>query len=247
MSLPSVACITCTYNRHYHLERVVKMFIDQDFRGDHLLLIYNNNPISQELASLTLPRNKRIVVVNNCLDYKTGQRYTNLGAIYRDALTHISPNTEVITHMDDDDSYLKYHISEGVKGFISARIVGKKAYKPKYSYYRDSNWKTTLASNTLEPSIFISAGHLFEHGYTETTSDQHYGWYQPLIEQNALLIEEKGTPTLIYQWMGDVWKTSGDPQNYQNWDNCRNYRGDVGDRVITPVSDKEIAPYYNIG
>lgn len=249
MTLPNVTCVTATYNRHYHLERVVKMFLDQDYEGDHLLLIYNNNPVKQELAPIKLPKNKRILLVNNHLSRKTGLRYQNLGEIYNDILNYVPTNTDIICHMDDDDSYLPYHISEGVRGLQKAQniTVNYIAYKPQQSYYRDTEWKVRLAGNTLEPSIFVLARYIFEHGYKETTTDQHFGWYEPLIKDNLLYTDPTGIPTLIYQWMGDVWKTSGDPGNPNNWGNCREYKGDIGDRIVTPVSDEEIKPYYQVG
>lgn len=245
-SLPFVTCVTATYNRHFHLERVVRFFIDQDYPGEHLLLIYNNHPLTQELAPITLPRNKRIILVNNSADYRTFDRYTNLGAIYRDALTHVPMSTDIICFWDDDDQYLPYHISEGVKGYQRAKEQGKIAYKPEKSFYRDTENKLHLAGNTLEPSIFIEASHVFSYGFKDSTVDQHFGWYSPLIEDNLLFIDPSGPSTFIYTWCGDVFKTSGNPHD-QNFDNCRAHKGDVGDRMITPISPEEAEEFYKIG
>jgi hypothetical protein len=246
MSYPTVTCICATYNRHYHLERMVKFFLDQEYPGDHLLLIYNNNKIPQELAPIKLPLNKRIALVNNHLDYRTGKGYDNLGAIYRDALTHVPKNTEVISHWDDDDIYLPYHLLEGVNGYTKARVRGKKAYKPESSYFRDATGKTHLTSNTMEPSIFVSAEHLFKYGYKETTTDQHFGWLNPLLENDELFVYAKGVPSFVYTWQGDVWKTSGS-NAVDNFSNCRNFKqGTTGDGIITPITKQEAQQYYEL-
>lgn len=242
---PFLCALTATCGRHYHLEHLLKQFMDQDYPGDSLLLLYNNSEIAQQLAPLKMPANKRVFLINNSLDKQTLQPYTNLGAIYRDMLLYVPPLTDVVVHMDDDDAYLPSHFSEGVKGWQKAKALGKKAYKPQQSWYRHSGG-TELAGNTLEPSIFMDKDHLLQHGYGLTTADQHLSWYWPLGED--LLVDPEGMPTFIYVWDGKdpVWKTSGDPSNPNNFHNYRSYSNDHGDRMVSPVSDKKIAPYYQL-
>lgn len=249
MNLPFVTAITATAGRHNCLERIVKYFLDQDYAGDHLLLIYNNSEIAQELGSFSYPKNKRIFLINNSLDKRTNAPYTNLGAIYRDALLYVPSLTQIVCHMDDDDAYLPNHISEGVKGFQNALLAEKLAYKPEQSWYRHEAG-TVRAGNTLEPSIFIDYDFLCKHGYSMETGAQHLLWHNALVQDNLLLVDPAGIPTFIYVWDGKepgVWKTSGDAGNVNNFNNYRRASQNHGDRIITPVSDQEIAPYYDTG
>ena len=236
----SVIAICATKNRHTHLEKLVRCFLDQDYEGSHTLLIYNNAFESQELGKIDLPSNKKIILINNCMDLKTGMAYTNLGSVYRDALEFLTEDYDIATHMDDDDVYLPNHISEGVKGMSFDYL----AYKPATSYYLDSTGLTEQ-SNVLEPSIFVNFKYLKDAGYFETNVNLHHKWLKDLLETNKILVAKDGLPTFIYDWSGiiPVWKTSGDPDNPENFNNYTKNSKDWGDRIITPV-DKSITKYY---
>lgn len=235
-----------TCGRHTLSERSVRMFLDQDYEGEHGLLIYNNSSVPQNLFPHTYNGNKSVVLINQHLDSRTGDPYTNLGAIYRDAIGYISEDTDVIIHWDDDDLFLPDHISEGVKGVTRAREQGKIAYKPAQSYYRHPGG-IQLMSNTLEPSIFVPFSHLREYGYHESTSDQHLRWVDPLAYGGQILVDDKGKPTMIYNW-GDkdipTFKTSGNAGNPDNFQNYRNFSTDHGDQIITPWSIERLEKYY---
>ena len=246
----SVIAICTTKNRHTHLEKLVRCFLDQDYEGPHTLLIYNNAFESQELGKIDLPENKKIILINNCMDLKTGMAYTNLGSVYRDALQFLTEDYDIATHMDDDDVYLPCHISEGVKGLERGEaklgIIRTNcfAYKPAKSYYLDSIGLTEQV-NTLEPSIFVNYKYLREAGYFETNVDLHHKWLNALNVGSRIFVDEDGPATFIYDWSGmiPVWKTSGDPNNPENFNNYTKNSKDWGDRLITPV-DPAITKYY---
>lgn len=248
----NVWAIMATCGRHTLAERSLGMFLQQDYQGPHNLLIYNNSPeeIQVELSLKELFPLCRIKLINNSIDYVTGERYTNLGAIYRDALTHIPDNADVIVHWDDDDLFLPNHISEGADGLSRGMVQNyrTKAYKPAKSYYRHPGG-LQLMSNTLEPSIFVEASHIRQHGYSLTTTDQHLQWVNPLVYGGNIYVDETGPATLIYNW-GDTdiptFKTSGAAGNPSNFDNYRNFSKDHGDRVLTPWTSEQLQPYYNL-
>jgi hypothetical protein len=241
----NVISLCATVGRHTLLERSLKFFIDQDFEGEHTLLIYNNSRVSQQIAPLDLPSNKRLILVNQHIDSQTKQPYSSLGAIYNDILTYIPDECSLINFQDDDDIFLPNHILEGVKGYIRGQ---KKAYKPFYSYYRSTEGVTRVA-NTMEPSIFVQAEHIRKHGFSLVTTEQHLQWLNPLIASKEIFVDENGPSTLIYDW-GDnqvlTYKTSGDFHNPLNFSNCRHNSKDHGDRVITPWEDDRVKQYYNL-
>ncbi len=244
---PVVCCQTATCGRHTLLERVTRFFIDQDYEGEHILLIYNNSAVEQKLGDFDLPDNKKIILVNNHIDKVTGSIYTTLGAIYRDMLDYIPEGVEICNFFDDDDIFLPNHISEGVKGFMRSD-PNQKAYKPEKSYYRHPKG-LELMGNNLEPSVFVTLGHLREYGYKDNTEDQHMSWFWPLLEKQEMFIDPLGVPSLVYNW-GDTdiptFKTSGNAGHINNFQNYRNFSQDHGDRMITPWTKEQVQKYYNL-
>jgi len=237
--------ITATSGRHWCMERTLGMFLNQDYDGLQTLLIYNNAEVSLDLQLNDLPTNKEVILINNYKSKTTRMPYNNLGEIYMDCLDYIEKlglKPDIVNHMDDDDIYLKNHISEGVKGYIRG---GKLAYKPQKSYYRDING-TVLAENVLEPSIFVNYEHLKEYGYFQRSVDLHHKWLQPLINSDQLFVDPTGQATFIYDWnhQQPIWKTSGDPNNPENFNNYKKSSKDHGDGILTPLSLDIIEKYY---
>ncbi len=234
---PKVCAIMATCGRHSCSERSLSLFVAQTYENKHLL-IYQNSPTSQELAS-DIP--DYVTLVNRSIDSKTGERYKTLGAIYNDAIKYIPEDTDIITFQDDDDLFLDLHLEQGVQGYMKAIENGKLAYKPAQSYYKHAGG-IDLVANTLEPSMFVKASHIKEHGFFDTTSDQHLKWVNPLVYEGLILVDPEGPPTLIYNWGDNIptFKTSGDPNNPSNFDNYRNFSVDHGDKIISKVDISQI-------
>ncbi len=236
-----VCAITATAGRHKCMERSLRFFLDQDY-AHCVQLIYQNSAFEQRL-NINVDKSK-VILVNQNIDKETHHAYKTLGGIYRDAIKRIPSDTDVVVFWDDDDIFLPNHITEGVKGMLRG---GKKAYKPSRSYYRGSEG-VNLVSNTLEPSIFVRFDHIKEHGFHETTSDQHLKWVDALISENELFCDDEGVPTLCYNW-GDnfpTFKTSGDPNNPLNFSNYHQHSKDHGDGILTPISRAEADKYYSL-
>lgn len=231
-----------TAGRHTLCERAVSMFLQQDYQNKHLL-IWQNSPVYK-----TLPKDySNITLVNNHLNRQTGERYATLGEIYNDILDYVffSPdapkyiNADIICHWDDDDAYLGDHISKGVDGYIKG---GKKAYKPERSYYAHANG-IDLVGNNMEPSIFVSANHLFVHGYSNESVAHHLKWLNPLLTDQQIHIDPKGKPTMIYDWSPNevgCYKTSGNPSSPTNFDDYHRFSQDHGDCAILPWDKNEL-------
>lgn len=234
-----VAVITATAGRHRCIERSVRFFLDQDY-ADCYQLIFQNSPTEQRLNT-NIPHGK-IILVNQSWNSENGQPYKNLGEIYRDAVKHLLPETDVVSMFDDDDIFLPNHISEGVKGLLRC---GKTAYKPQYSYYKDRGRFVKMV-NTFEPSIFVKTEHILKYGFSDKTTEQHLQWVDALIANNDICSDPDGPSTLIYDWSQQIptFKTSGNAANPKNFDNYRKASQDHGDGIITPVSKKEAESFY---
>jgi hypothetical protein len=215
--------------------------MNQDYE-DVIQVIYNNSDVEQRLNKHV---GSNIILINNCWDLITKKAYENVGAIFRDALTFIPDDIEAVTFFDDDDIFLPNHVSEGVKGLKKAFSVGKKAYKPYNSYYKDSRGIHKV-HNTLEPSVFIDLTYLHLKGFRPTVVDYHQGWYDQAIKEDMMLVDKDGTPTFIYDWSGQmgVFKISGGKNDSRNLYNHGVNSADHGDHIVTPISTKEAEKYY---
>lgn len=240
--------VTCFYGRAEKVERLLRMFIDQTYNGPLHLLLYNNSPYHQVLDDIRLPANKTITLVNNFKDIKTGKEYTNTGDIFRDALTFVPEDTNVINFFDSDDCFLPTHATEGVKGYKKAVSLFKFAYKPYYSYFLSANG-IEKAHNTLEPSIFVSFDVLKHYGFFQTSATYHQGWESPLKSKDKIYMPEDGAPTLIYNWEKghNTFKISGSgddgPTNLRKH---REFETDFGDGVLTPAPSYVAEKYYKL-
>lgn len=244
-----VLCIAATKNRHAHLEKLVRCFLDQDYQGKHTLFIFNNAKEPQRIEDNS-PPNKRIILINNHLNSVTGKEYDTLGEVYNDILNYINIyvrigelSPELITHMDDDDIYLPSHISEGVKGYLRGQ---KKAYKPSKSYFVDSRG-VHVTSNVMEPSIFVNYQFLKEHGYYNENKSAHLKWVDAASKAKEYFIDDKGVSTFVYDWSGKmpVIKISGAKENRADLQKQTAKATDVGDGVITPMSREQLKDYLN--
>ncbi len=241
MSL-KVCCITCTAGRLSCLRRNVRMFLEQDYENA-VQLIFQNSSSPLQLGD-DIPEGK-VIIVNCPADLQTGEKYKTLGAIYRDALTFVPEDVDVINHFDDDDFFLPQHISLGVDGL---KRGNSKAYKAKKSIFLQKGLKPILTENVMEPSIFVMKEHVQKYGYGQETSAQHLQWVEPLIKEGQLFADPEGIPTLAYNWnaLGEtVFKTSGDPKNPNNFTNYHRYSQDFGQGTLSPVSKQEIEIFYN--
>lgn len=240
-----VLCITATKNRHSLLERVVRCFLQQNYEGEHTLLIYNNADKVQTLTD-NIPKEKNVILVNSHLHSQTGKPYDNLGSIYNDILRLVDKlelKPDLVNHMDDDDFFLPHHIKEGVRGYQRG---GKLAYKPAKSYFKHGKI-TSLTQNYLEPSVFVRWDILKGNGYWETNVDLHHKWYKPLEDNHQLYIDPKGIPTFVYDWSGDIpsYKTSGNRNMEQSFSQYAKNSQDIGDQVVTPISLDKYRTYIN--
>lgn len=242
-----VLAITATSGRHWCMERTLAMFLEQDYKYEHILFIFNNSEVELKLDSIKLPTNKKIILLNQSKSSVTTKKYENLGQIYNDGLLvleELNIEADIVTHMDDDDIYFPDHISEGVKGYIKGNVL---AYKPMKSYFHDKDG-IHLMNNVLEPSIFVNFYHLKNYGYFETNVNLHHKWLQPLIDDNQIFADKDGKSTFIYDWNVEVpvYKTSGNPNNPNNFEYYKKFSNDNGDGILTPLPKKEIERFYNL-
>lgn len=240
--------LCCFYGRHFCVERVIRCFLNQDFTGRMELLLYNNSCIEQVLDKIPLPENKTIKLINNCKDLKTGKGYTNVGDIFRDAMTFVDEETIAVNYMDSDDIYLPQHASEGYEKLkIARKTGGYLAYKPYYSYYLHDDNKAELCYNNMEPSVFCCFEYIKEKGFNSVNSSYHQKWLSPLQAEAKIWQPVNGLPTFIYCWEAGhgTHKISGLGDSKDNFRAHRDSEQDHGDGILSPAPQEEIEKYYN--
>lgn len=241
----TITAITGFCGRHRHVERIIRHYLDQDYKGDSFLLLYNNSSKPQILDKSV--ENRGIILVNNHIDKQTGEEYTNTGAIFRDALTFVPESTHIVTFMDSDDNFLPSHMSSGGEGMKRAKNLGCLAYKPYYSYFLYEN-KCRLLHNTLEPSIFVDYKYIKSEGFHPQPCSYHQKWLDVLIARKQLFVDTAGTPTLMYNWEQGHGnhKISGMGDDEHNFEAHRKWEREYGDGVLTPASPMEVEKYYTL-
>lgn len=246
----TVCAVCCFCGRVKNIERIIRYYIDQDYKGQSYLLLYNNSPQKKgamQLSDIPLPDNKAIILVNNDIDLETDQPYTNTGDIFRDALKFVPKGTDVVCWFDSDDEFLPHHLSAGVEGMKKAKQLGCLAYKPYYSYFLYEN-KCRLLHNTLEPSIFVDFQYVKNEGFNQLACSYHQRWLNILIARKQLFVNPDGKPSLMYNWQEGHGnhKISGMGDTEHNFEAHRKWEGDFGDGILRPASSQEVEKYYTL-
>jgi hypothetical protein len=244
----SIVLLTCVHGRHRELERVVRCFLNQNYRQPITLVIYNNSPVELSLdPQLVGIPDRPIILINNHLDLVTEQEYDNTGAIFRDALSFIEWEPEIINFFDSDDIFLPNHVSEGYMGYRAAQSFNDLAYKPNYSYFLYQDTKH-LSSNNMEPSIFVNFMYVKVTGFNYVSGAYHQKWLTPLQKDEKIFQPKDGIPTFIYNWgkLHNNHKISGAEDSLQNFRNHRRWENDNGDRIISAAPKEEVEYFYNL-
>jgi hypothetical protein len=244
-----VVCgITAFCGRHKEVERVIRNYIDQDYKGQSYLLLYNNSPQKKgalRLDDVQLPDYKALILVNNDKDLETNTAYTNTGDIFRDALRFVPKGVDIVTFMDSDDIFLPQHLSAGVHGMKKARNLGCLAYKPYNSYFLWEN-QCRLMHNTLEPSIFVDYQYVKGEGFHKQPCTYHQKWLDVLSARKQLFVDVEGVPTLMYNWSENHGnhKISGMGDSESNFEAHRKWETSYSPDGILRAASPGIVQYF---
>ena len=249
--------LTCTHGRYRCLQRNLRCYLDQTFTGSSVMFICNSGaPLKLPAEFLSNISIQKHVYIDNC----SLMNFQSVGEKYQHAITlakKLFPKINTVTSADDDDVFIPSHLVNGVHGLNQAHLQDMRGYKPHQSYFRSRDSQgleqISLQQNTFEPSMFIDADWILEHGYAPVSIRYHQQWLDLLLYENKLLISPEGIPTLIYNW-GDntttadswgIYKMSGSgTDNQQNF--LAHARGsrDMGTGILVPAEDN--SHYYNL-
>ena len=192
-----ISCVMTTYRRFTCVERSISMFLNQDYQGQTELIVFNTDDEYPFVLGESLSKHGNIRVINNNIDYVTGQKYDNIGSIRRDGLSHAS-GTHYIC-WDDDDIFLPWNIRQCVDGLIKYPELW--AWKPEYSTFWRSDGKLEIAGNAMEASIISSIEKIKEIGFIpHKGGGEHLSWLGEFQKNNKILFDRNSIPGYCFNW-----------------------------------------------
>lgn len=186
-----------TYRRFTCVERSIGMFLNQDYDGDIEMIILNTDDEYPLSLGESLKSDSRIKIINNNIDYLTGEKYNNIGSIRRDAITHAS-GTHYIC-WDDDDIFLPWNIRQCVDGIN--RYPDAWTWKPEYSSFWRSDGLLEIAGNVMEASMISRLDKIKEYGFKDHKGGgEHWQWLQKFIDEKKIKVDLDSIPGYCFNW-----------------------------------------------
>jgi hypothetical protein len=265
--LPNVLCLCPTSGRNHYVCRALTYFLYQKYDGEHTLFIYNNSDVRQKLVldgyEEYMTPNKHVILVNHSTSFETGEPYHHLCEIYTDMLM-LQCGFDCVNMYDDDDIYLRNHISEGARGYLRAKMLSSnyKMYTSKYTYevFNDTfmgRLVPYLKPNWIEPSIFVDFEYLKSIGFGRDTNLVHHKWiFYGGFEESPVYADDRGIPTMIcdvsvhsnkhLSHLDQIENEDADAianDEQRTFEYFRQYHQDHGDGTIHPLSRDEMRQY----
>lgn len=245
---PLITAIMCTYGRFSFVERALNCFLQQSYPNKKLI-IYNTACDDGQKYQESIEGHPNITIVNNNIDLVTGQPYTNVGAIRRDALFQHAGTEGYHVTWDDDDIFLPFFMQQAIDRMAE---TGLPSFKPAYSFFYSNNY-LRLCKNTLEASVVASMEKVREYGFLLETGKEGLGWYTKMRDNKELdENDEYYVPSYCFDWNSglDVHRQSGDIDNPQNFSNHKTRSNDhVAGRQLRIYLFHELIdmfqPYFN--
>lgn len=226
--MKKVSFVCTTYRRFYCVKRIVAQYQAQTYPNKELIIFNTDIEYPYELGF----EDDSIIIVNNNLNYETGEPYTNRGHICRDAVTHATGDYFMLA--DDDDIYLPWHLQQAVDGIEE---LGTDAWKPMKSLFAAPG-KIEFVQNTLEASVIVKMDRIREIGFrSDLTGYEGLSWYTKLRDEGQLdEYNSNYVPSYCFNWSDPSevagHKQSGDINNPANFDN---HKLSSGDCVTSPL------------
>lgn len=243
MAQPSISAVMVTYGRYTVVQRAVAMFLSQTCQDAELIILHTDPDQPLCLA----PPEERVRIINNPLDYLTGQPYTNTGAIRRDALTHATGRFYVC--YDDDDIYLPWYLQQALDGITNSDKV---AWKPQKSLYRHAGG-IELVQNTMEASVISDLETVRRIGFNLHSGKEGLSWYIALRDRKELNENNLDyAPSYCFNWADGVIAPHKQSAFIDHPDNFSNHilknRDRPNGRSLQPRDlnlEDTYYPYYN--
>tara|TARA_R110000868_G_scaffold343837_1_gene604793 strand:+ start:583 stop:1386 length:804 start_codon:yes stop_codon:yes gene_type:complete len=235
-----ISFVCTSYRRFTCVERIVAQYHSQTHQNKELIIFNTDTKYPYSLGF----EDPSIHIINNEIDYKTNQLYTNRGQICRDAVTHA--NGDYFMLADDDDIYLPWHLQQAYDGI---QENGKDAWKPKQSFFAMPD-RVELCMNTLEASVIIKMNRIREIGFrTDITGYEGLSWYTKLRDEGNLdEYNPNFIPSYCFNWSDPPelagHKQSGKIGHPDNFNEHKEHSKDYAYRPLEKLSKENINITY---
>jgi hypothetical protein len=203
---PKIACLCPTYGRANLLLDAVACFLLQDYPGALELVVCNDSGISLRIGS-AYEEGRTIKMIN------LADRFSNLGAKRQYLLSQT--DAYIVTHWDDDDLYLPWHISN-LHANLWAHEQQAKLYrrpavlcvKPKLAWFMPMKTRCVfqmrgLHANNFEGQMMFYRKAALSFGYSEKDSGQALDLMNRFDQLKALMVPDLGNfSSYVYRWSG---------------------------------------------
>lgn len=250
---PKISAVMCTYGRFSFVERQFNNFLNQTYPNKELIIF--NTDVDSHYSTLfndmALPEvsgeieELNVKVINNNIDYITGEPYTNVGAIRRDALTHATGDYYIC--WDDDDVHLPWFMQQGI---YRIQDTGRPFFKPEYSFFYSQD-NLRLVKNTMEASVLCDMAKVKEYGFLLETGKEGLGWYTKARDTKELVEDDNYCiPAYCFDWNSNPTNSfqhrqSGDIDNTDNFSNHQKACVDkVNGRLLSLYSQEKMRETY---
>jgi hypothetical protein len=239
--MKKVSFVCTSYRRFTCVERIVAQYHAQTYPNKELVIFNTDEEYPYSLSF----EDDSIIIINNGINYQTGEPYENRGQICRDAVTHATGDYFMLA--DDDDIYLPWHMQQAVEGIEQN---GKDAWKPEKSFFATQD-RVEMCMNTLEASVIVKMNRIREIGFrSDITGYEGLSWYTQLRDENHL--DEHNTyylPSYCFNWSDPAeiagHKQSGAIGSPNNFENHKEASIDYAKRPIEKLSQEDVNKVYD--
>ena len=185
--LPSVSCMCLTYGRPHLLEEAIQCFLDQDYKGQKELIVFNDLPQQEFLYT-----HPQVKIIN------LKERYKTIGE-KRNACVDFCTG-DLLFVWDDDDLYLPWRIT------LSVRMIGKNEYfKSSKAWFINNGVISGPTKNLFHSASCFTKSLFFRAGkYDEINSGQDLTMEKKFVDLQSRPITSLSNRDLyyIYRWQG---------------------------------------------
>lgn len=181
-----IAGLCCTNGRFSYLKRVLSFFLTQSHENK-ILVIFNNSEIAINIVNIP-----NVLLINNYIDYTTHLPYQNVGAIFRDALSHVPTDVDYVSIMDDDDIYFPDHFSSAASIFKNNDDVV--VWQPSHFYFKKTAVEVEykeISGYNLEPSSIVKYDFISKEGFnTDSSLTYHLKWLNKAKQSKKYFVDQ---------------------------------------------------------
>ncbi|HUX16294.1 MAG TPA: glycosyltransferase, partial [Phycisphaerae bacterium] len=186
-----VSCLMATHGRYSQVCRALACWMAQDYPNRELVILNTHPvPLRADIPGVRVFNDPSIATLGEC----------------RQVMIELAQG-EFVRTWDDDDLYLPWAISQGVR-----QIGHRAAWKPARSWFTGDGFKTAaLADNVFEAAMTTRADTVRKYSYRAGQGDEHAPLLAGIAAEGGCCKTDMGADaSYCYCWGEGLWHASGD-------------------------------------